>query len=83
MVPWHLLKEAPVATHSSERKTGSNHCLWTHDASSVDYRTGNLLSESSEKEGMHDDYLWALALACYAARETPLLIMDLFSGQKF
>ena len=44
-------------------------------------RTGNLLFESPEKEGVHDDYLWALALACYAARETPLVIMDLYSGQ--
>jgi hypothetical protein len=34
-------------------------------------KAGNLLFESSEKEGVHDDYLWALALACYAARETP------------
>ena len=41
-------------------------------------RTGNLLFESSEKEGVHDDYLWALALACYAARETPLVVKDLF-----
>lgn len=40
-------------------------------------KTGNLLFESSEKEGMHDDYLWALALACYA-RETPLVVKDLF-----
>jgi len=31
-------------------------------------KTGNLLFESPEKEGVHDDYLWALALACYAAR---------------
>lgn len=34
-------------------------------------KTGNLLFESPEKEGVHDDYLWALALACYAARDTP------------
>mgnify|MGYP001052739534 CR=1 FL=1 len=32
-------------------------------------KTGNLLFESSEKEGVHDDYLWAFAFACYAARE--------------
>jgi len=41
-------------------------------------RTGNLFFESSEKEGVHDDYLWALALACYAARENPLIIKGLF-----
>jgi phage FluMu gp28-like protein len=41
-------------------------------------KAGNLLFESSEKEGVHDDYLWALALACYAARETPLVVKDLF-----
>jgi len=40
-------------------------------------KAGNLLFESPEKEGVHDDYLWALALACYA-RETPLVIKDLF-----
>jgi hypothetical protein len=40
-------------------------------------KAGKLLFESSEK-GVHDDYLWALALACYAARETPLVVMDLF-----
>jgi len=40
-------------------------------------RTGNLLFESPGKEGVHDDYLWALALACYA-RETPLVVKDLF-----
>jgi phage FluMu gp28-like protein len=31
-------------------------------------KTGNLLFESPDKERIHDDYLWALALACYAAR---------------
>lgn len=41
-------------------------------------RTRNLLFEPSEKEGVHDDYLWALALACHAARETPLVVKDLF-----
>ncbi|MCJ7768377.1 hypothetical protein MUP79_08305 [Candidatus Bathyarchaeota archaeon] len=41
-------------------------------------KTGNLLFESPEKEGVHDDYLWALALACYAARETPLVVKSLF-----
>jgi phage FluMu gp28-like protein len=41
-------------------------------------KAGNLLFESSEKEGVHDDYLWALALACNAARETPLVVKDLF-----
>jgi len=32
-------------------------------------KTGNLLFESPEKEKVHDDYLWALALACYAAKQ--------------
>jgi len=42
-------------------------------------KTGNLLFESPEKERVHDDYLWALALACYAGREEPLVVQDLFS----
>lgn len=41
-------------------------------------KTGNLLFESPEKERVHDDMLWALALACYAAREEPLVVKDLF-----
>jgi phage FluMu gp28-like protein len=32
-------------------------------------KSGNILFESPEKEEMHDDYLWALALACYAAKQ--------------
>jgi len=40
-------------------------------------KAGNLIFESPEKERLHDDYLWALALACYA-RETPLVVKDLF-----
>jgi phage FluMu gp28-like protein len=31
-------------------------------------KSGNYLFESPEKQKLHDDYLWALALACYAAR---------------
>jgi phage FluMu gp28-like protein len=31
-------------------------------------KTGNLLFESPEKDRLHDDYLWSLALGCYAAR---------------
>ena len=42
-------------------------------------KTGNLLFESPEKERVHNDYLWALALACYAGREEPLIVQDLFS----
>jgi hypothetical protein len=30
-------------------------------------KTGNLLFDSPEKQKLHDDMLWALALACYAA----------------
>jgi hypothetical protein len=41
-------------------------------------KAGNLLFESPGKEGVHDDYLWALALACYAARETALVVKSLF-----
>lgn len=36
-------------------------------------KTGNILFASPEKEHLHDDYLWALALACYAARDTTSL----------
>jgi hypothetical protein len=31
-------------------------------------KTGNLLFESPEKKSLHNDYLWALALAIHAAR---------------
>jgi phage FluMu gp28-like protein len=31
-------------------------------------KSGNYLFESPEKDKLHDDYLWALALACYAAK---------------
>jgi phage FluMu gp28-like protein len=41
-------------------------------------KTGNILFESPEKEKLHDDYLWALALACYAARQPEAVIQDLF-----
>ncbi len=34
-------------------------------------RTGNLLFESPEKGSLHDDYLWALALAIHAVRTQP------------
>jgi phage FluMu gp28-like protein len=42
-------------------------------------KVGNLLFESPEKERIHDDYLWALALAAYAARKPRLVVTDLFS----
>ena len=32
-------------------------------------KTGNLLFESPEKEGVHDDYLWALALVFIEVRK--------------
>ena len=32
-------------------------------------RSGNYLFESPEKQKLHDDYLWALALACYATKK--------------
>ncbi len=31
-------------------------------------KTGNLLFESPEKDRIHDDYLWSLALTCHAAK---------------
>ncbi|MGO9644778.1 MAG: terminase large subunit domain-containing protein [Candidatus Bathyarchaeia archaeon] len=31
-------------------------------------KTGNMVFESPEKDKLHDDYLWALALACHAGR---------------
>jgi len=31
-------------------------------------KAGNVLFKSPEKATLHDDYLWALALACYSAR---------------
>ncbi len=44
-------------------------------------KIGNLLFESPEKDRIHDDYLWSLALACHAAklaqqidRSKPILI---------
>lgn len=47
----------------------------SHD-DSVDH--SNLLLESRGKQRSHDDWLSALALDSYAARETPLVIKDLF-----
>lgn len=44
-------------------------------------KVGNLLFESPEKERIHDDYLWALALGCYAARKPQLVVTDLFSEE--
>ena len=41
-------------------------------------KAGNLIFESPEKERLHDDYLWALALAIYRAREPPAVIQSLF-----
>lgn len=41
-------------------------------------KAGNLIFESPEKERLHDDYLWALALAVYRAREPPAVIQPLF-----
>jgi len=41
-------------------------------------KAGNLIFESPEKERVHDDYLWALALAIYRAREPPAVIQPLF-----
>ena len=35
-------------------------------------KTGNLLFDSPEKEHLHDDYLWALALACCSPSYPPL-----------
>jgi hypothetical protein len=32
-------------------------------------KSGNYLFESPQKSTLHDDYLWSLALACYAARQ--------------
>lgn len=36
-------------------------------------KKGNILFASPKKEHLHDDYLWVLALACYAARDTTSL----------
>ncbi|HXZ98529.1 MAG TPA: terminase family protein [Candidatus Acidoferrum sp.] len=41
-------------------------------------KTGNLLFESPEKVRLHDDYLWALALACHAATSAPVSTAGLF-----
>jgi len=41
-------------------------------------KAGNLIFQSPEKERLHDDYLWALALAIYRAREPPAVIQPLF-----
>jgi hypothetical protein len=41
-------------------------------------KAGNLIFQSPEKERLHDDYLWALALAVYRAREPPAVIQPLF-----
>ncbi|MFI5448722.1 MAG: hypothetical protein ACHQ03_02995 [Candidatus Bathyarchaeia archaeon] len=32
-------------------------------------KNGNMVFESPEKDKLHDDYLWALTLACHAARQ--------------
>ncbi len=40
-------------------------------------KVGNVLFKQDD-ERVHDDYLWALALAVYAAREPPLVVKDLF-----
>jgi phage FluMu gp28-like protein len=42
-------------------------------------KIGNILFDSPEKERIHDDYLWALALGAHAARKPQLVVTDLFS----
>jgi len=42
-------------------------------------KIGNILFESPEKERIHDDYLWALALASLAAKKPQLVVTDLFT----
>jgi phage FluMu gp28-like protein len=42
-------------------------------------KIGNIIFESPEKERIHDDYLWALALASLAAKKPHLVVTDLFS----
>jgi hypothetical protein len=42
-------------------------------------KTGNLLFESSEKEGMHDDYLWALALERISTMQSAVEFREVFS----
>jgi phage FluMu gp28-like protein len=35
-------------------------------------KNGSLVFASPEREQLHDDYVWALAMACHAAKYTPL-----------
>ena len=52
-------------------------------------RTGNLLFESPDKGKLHDDYLWALALAVYAGKKfrrfdhLPIMLSKSVSGFGF
>jgi len=41
-------------------------------------KSGNLLFKAEDKDRVHDDYLWALALAVSAASEPELVIQPLF-----
>jgi phage FluMu gp28-like protein len=40
-------------------------------------KNGNFMFTSPEKEHQHDDYVWALAMACHAAKYTPLSYIPL------
>jgi phage FluMu gp28-like protein len=42
-------------------------------------KIGNIIFESPEKGRIHDDYLWALALASLAAKKPQLVVTDLFT----